>query len=179
MKKIIMFFYKYSGVLYIVDTVKSAVFVYKLRIRMVPVSYKLFLVVIGLTIGIGWSTSVRLYNIETQPIIFEQPLKINAVEAKETKEVAKIDELADLIWMRESTRGKSNYSKCDVIGKINGIGYAIPGDGSYICFDSHEEEMMALKGWLTAKSAAGMSEYNMLCLYSGSNYKECKKLDKK
>ena len=110
--------------------------------------------------------------------IFRQAGKVIEVsQAKapkiETKE-DKLEELMDYIWMKESSRGKQNFSKCEAKGKVNGIGYNIPGNGSYICFNSHEEEMQVLKGWLIAKQAAGMSKKEMLCLYSGSNYAECK-----
>lgn len=88
--------------------------------------------------------------------------------------VRSIESLADYIWLKESTRGKNNYSKCETAGLVNGIGYAIPGDGSYVCFKSHAEEMAVLTGWLTFKRAAGWSDLEMLCKYSGSNYSECK-----
>lgn len=88
--------------------------------------------------------------------------------------VRSIESLADYIWFKESTRGKNNYSKCESVGLVNGIGYAIPGDGSYVCFESHDEEMTVLSGWLTFKRAAGWSDLEMLCKYSGSNYSECK-----
>lgn len=111
---------------------------------------------------------------ESAPVTYEQQAKAaeesEAVEEKETER-----DLADYIWFKESTRGKNNYSKCEAIGKVNGIGYAIPGDGSYICFDSHEDEMVTLNGWLMAKKAAGWSELKMLCTYSGNNYSECSK----
>lgn len=121
-----------------------------------------------------------VYWVETLPklqesAIFEQIQPIETVQAKELPKVDEIDEMAELIYQRESSKGKNNFSKCEEQGKYNGIGYAIPGDGTYICFESHEEEMQALKGWLVAKKAAGMSDDEMLCLYSGNNYVNCKK----
>jgi len=98
---------------------------------------------------------------------------INIAEAKEQPKTDRISELMDLIWQRESTRGQHNYSKCEQQGKVNGIGYGISGNGKYICFDSHEEEMQVLRGWILDKQAKGMSEQELLCLYSGSNYKGC------
>lgn len=85
-----------------------------------------------------------------------------------------IDELADYIWLHESSRGKNNYSKCEAVGKINSIGYAIY-DGKWMCFNSHEEEMQTLNKWLTNKKEVGLSDTELLCLYSGSNYSICKK----
>lgn len=104
---------------------------------------------------------------------FEAIQSIPVVEAKEVEKVDRVEELSKLIWERESTNGKNNYTKCEAQGKINGIGYGIPGNGQYVCFNSHEEEMTALKGWITDKLARGMSEKQLLCLYSGNNYKEC------
>jgi len=99
------------------------------------------------------------------------------VEAKELKadklETDEIDKLSDLIWLRESSRGANNYSKCEAQGKVNGIGYGIYGE-KYICFDSHEEEMQVLRNWLEDHKAQGMAEMEMLCHYSGNHYKECK-----
>lgn len=135
-----------------------------------------------LVIGfVGWNISLQVPEVKVTwdkgPLVIENhaQAKFKASEAiVEVKEVVKERDLADYIWFKESTRGKNNYSKCEAIGKINGIGYAIPGDGSYICFDSHEDEMVALNGWLMAKKAAGWSELKMLCTYSGQNYSECK-----
>jgi hypothetical protein len=175
--------YKVSGVEYIVEEVRSACFLYKLKLRMVPVSYKLFLFFWGIAFG-GSAMFVHLeYGdiLEPNTIIIENS-RVFPVEAKapnleevEEKSSRSIDELADYIWSKESTRGKNNFSKCDTIGKVNGVGYDIPGDGSYVCFDSHEEEMQVLKGWLTYRKALGWSELKMLCTYSGNNYGECKK----
>jgi hypothetical protein len=85
-----------------------------------------------------------------------------------------VAEIADTIWKNESTRGKHNYSKCEEIGKVNGIGYGIAGDGKYMCFESHEEEMKVLEGWITEKRARGKSDKELMCLYSGNHYEICK-----
>lgn len=45
------FIYKYSGFQWVVSEVESFVLRYKLRVRMVPVSYKLFVFSLGLVIG--------------------------------------------------------------------------------------------------------------------------------
>lgn len=176
---IIKFVYKVSGIKWVVDEVSCQVMAYKLRLRMVPATYKMFLIVIGMSIGasgmyvalvapeVMMSVS-RVYE-NNNPLIIE-PAHAKEVEVKEVKR-----DLADYIWMKESTRGKNNYSKCEAIGKVNGIGYAIPGDGSYICFESHEEEMIALNGWIAVRKASGWSEQKMLCTYSGNNYEECSK----
>ncbi len=185
MKKVIkavgLFFYRVSGLQYVVSEIQSFVFRYQLRVRMVPVSYKLFVLLIGMSIG---GSGVYIHTeypiaLDDNRIIIENTRIIEPVQAKETvievKKEKTIDELADYIWMKESTRGKNNYSKCEEVGKVNGVGYAIPGDGSYVCFDSHEEEMQVLKGWIIYRRALGWSDIKMLCAYSGNNYDECKK----
>lgn len=86
-----------------------------------------------------------------------------------------VDKLADYIWLKESTRGKNNYSKCEIVGKINGIGYGVWGD-NYVCFDSHEEEMETLKKWITNHKSEGMTDNELLCHYSGRNYDLCQKM---
>lgn len=144
----------------------------------------LFLLVVNAFIGWSVSMNVPEMNIDikwsNEPIVYVQPARASVEPLREIVKnepvvlEKSIEELADYVWFKESTRGKNNFSKCEAIGKVNGVGYAIPGDGSYMCFNSHEEEMTVLKGWLTAKRAAGMSDLAMLCLYSGSNYQECK-----
>ena len=180
-KAVLKFVYQISGLHYIVSAVESFVLRYRLRLRMVPVSYKLFILGVGMLIG---GSAVFIHTeypiaLDDNRIIIENTRIIEPVQAKETvievKKEKTIDELADYIWMKESTRGKNNYSKCEEVGKVNGVGYAIPGDGSYVCFDSHEEEMQVLKGWIIYRRALGWSDIKMLCAYSGNNYDECKK----
>lgn len=79
-----------------------------------------------------------------------------------------IEELKDFIWQKESTRGKNNYSKCEAIGKVNGIGYGIDGSGAYRCFESHEDEMKVLEGWIIDHKAQGMTRLEMLKHYTPS-----------
>ncbi len=49
--KVAMFFYRILGFQWVVSEVESFVLRYKLRVRMVPVSYKLFVFSLGLIIG--------------------------------------------------------------------------------------------------------------------------------
>ncbi len=184
MKKLIVavlgFFYKVSGLQWVVSEIESFVFRYQLRVRMVPVSYKLFIFSLGILIG---GSCVFVHS--SYPVLFDdtriviENSRVLPVQAKDivTPKVDKeksTEELADYIWMNESTRGKNNFSKCEAIGKVNGIGYGIPGNGEYRCFDSHSEEMKVLEGWLISKKALGWSETKMLCVYSGNNYSVCK-----
>lgn len=131
------------------------------------------------TLGVIAGGSAVLWYFVTptlkQDIIFEQKNTIQVIETVEAKERDTIEDMMATIYERESSNGKNNFSKCEAIGKVNGIGYGIPGNGDFVCFDSHEDEMTALKGWLVAKRAAGMSDNAILCLYSGNNYVNCKK----
>lgn len=167
------FVYKYSGLKWIVDKIDGKITNYRLCLRIVPVSYKLFLVSLGVIGGTAWHIAVTQYQKEALPINFEQEARINIAQAQELPQVDPIEALSALIWQRESTKGINNYSKCEAQGKFNTIGYGIPGNGSYLCFASHEDEMQALKGWLITHKAQGMTEKEMLCLYSGSHYQEC------
>ena len=180
---IALWVYKESGLEYIVEEVRTFCYNYKLKLRMVPVSYKLFLFFWGIMLG-GSTMYVHLeYGDVLEPTtivrensrVFPVEAKAPNLEEKSVKEKSgkSIDELADYIWSKESSRGINNYSKCEAIGKYNGVGYAIPGNGSYICFDSHEDEMQAVRGWIITKLAGGHSEKSLLCLYSGNHYKEC------
>lgn len=60
------FIYKWTGLQYIVDSIVLAVFNYKLSLRMVPVSYKLFVWSLGVMVG----SSVVFVTYET-PKMFE------------------------------------------------------------------------------------------------------------
>lgn len=101
-----------------------------------------------------------------------QPKTIIITKEAEAKTIDQKDEwmeeLKDYIWLKESGRGQHNYSKCEALGKVNGIGYAIPGDGRYICFNSHEEEMEVLEKWIKDKLDKGMTEEEILKLYTPS-----------
>jgi hypothetical protein len=106
------------------------------------------------------------YTEESTPDTATPPIAVSV-----DTDIAKI---ADTIWLRESTRGINNYSKCEAQGLTNGIGYGIPGNGTYQCFQNHEEEMERLERWILNKRAKGLSDIELMCLYSGSNYAECK-----
>jgi hypothetical protein len=177
---VIVKLYRITGLEWIVEEILFKVRAYRIRLNIVPTSFKWFVWTLGVISG---SAGMMVY--QQSPVIMSeiiapsgtivivnpavaQEIPQNAVEEKER-------DLADYIWLKESSRGKNNYSKCEAIGKVNGIGYAIPGDGSYMCFDSHEDEMVALNGWITVRKASGWSELKMLCTYSGNNYDECKK----
>lgn len=89
------------------------------------------------------------------------------------KEISNTERIADTIYTLESSQGKNNYSKCQAVGKVNGIGYGIDGSGKYMCFENHAEEMKTLRIWIDKHFAEGMTESELMCHYSGSNYKVC------
>lgn len=171
------FLFKVLGFEALADRIESKVTNYRLRLNIVPVSYKLFLVLLGVSLGVSGFLVFRHYSVLSFVSIGGE--YVNEAKAPIVVEVEKIverdevGELADLIWSRESSRGVNNYSKCEAIGKFNGIGFGIPGDGSYMCFDSHEDEMTVLRGWIITRKAWGWSELKMKCTYSGNNYEEC------
>lgn len=181
-KAVGQFLYRISGLQALVSALESFVLHYKLRVRMVPVSYKLFILILGMTIG-GSTVYVHFVAPELVAALKKESVAgvyvnhalASAAPEKKESQVSWVDETADYIWMKESTRGKKNFSECENLGKINGVGYRIPGNGSYVCFDSHDDEMIVLKGWLLDKQAMGWSKLKMLCAYSGSHYDECKK----
>lgn len=96
MKKFIIavlkFIYKYSGIRFVVEEVRTYVFNYKLRLRFVPVSYKLFVFSLGLLIGgsgvFVHSSYPELFN-ESRVII--ENTRVLPVEAKEI-EAPKVEE---------------------------------------------------------------------------------------
>lgn len=113
--------------------------------------------------------------LDSKTVYIEVSHAQNAPERTELPqdEVLDIKAISDTIWLLESGRGQHNYSKCTAIGKINGIGYNVWGS-NYSCFGSHAEEMEVLEDWITKHIAEGMTEQELLCHYSGGNYKICK-----
>jgi len=106
-----------------------------------------------------------------------ETLTQSAEDVKGQTSASSIQELADLVWLKESTRGQHNFSKCEAIGKVNTIGHGIWKDKNgiqhWMCFENHTEEMKVLEDWIQDKRDKGMSDQELLCLYSGGNYKNC------
>ncbi len=87
-KTVAMFVYRFSGLQYVVSEIESFVFRYRLRLRMVPISYKLFVLTLGVIIG-GSGVFVRLeYSslVTAEKWEYENPA-INTVQAKEVETV--------------------------------------------------------------------------------------------
>ena len=82
-----MFLYWITGLKAVVSIVESGVLRYKLRVRMVPTSFKVFIWTLGVVSGLSWHYVYLGYQDVTteQKMVFEQPLRIQEVEAKEVK----------------------------------------------------------------------------------------------
>jgi hypothetical protein len=106
--------------------------------------------------------------VHIQPSQAKTPTQVNYEPINDTT-----TELMAIIWRNESSNGKYNYSKCAAIGKVNGIGYGIY-NGKYLCFNSHNDEMDILHDWIVDHKSQGMNDTELLCHYSGNNYKICK-----
>lgn len=148
----------------------------------------LSLVLLGMFIGIVWT---RAYYKGSE--YFSEMIKVSAEtvqarsEAKPEGELVGLtandegassptpSEIADLIWSRESSRGKNNFSKCEAKGMTNGIGMGVWG-GNYMCFQDHAEEMKVLEDWIARHQEEGLSYIELLCHYSGNNYRECNQI---
>jgi hypothetical protein len=90
-----------------------------------------------------------------------------------------VEAIATDIYNKESSSGKNNYSKCEAKGKVNNLGFGIPGGGTYQCFDSHEDEMVALKGWIMDKLSKGYTPNMAKCGYNTGKFTEsCGYIDK-
>jgi hypothetical protein len=106
--------------------------------------------------------------LDSKTVYIEVSHAQNAPERTELPqdEVLDIKAISDTIWLLESSRGQHNYSKCEAVGKINGIGWSIDGTGKYTCFNNHEEEMVVLGKWIQDKINKGFSEKELLCYYN-------------
>lgn len=82
-----------------------------------------------------------------------------------------IEEIADYIHFKESSRGKNNYSKCAAIGKFNEYGYGIPGDGTYRCFDKGMDRAEVIR-WIADKLEQKYTVPELLCKYNTGTMSE-------
>ena len=93
---VIQFVYRVSGIKAVVSMVESALLNYRLRVRMVPTSYKLFICLLGAIIG-GSSVYVSShYGILTEghTIEIHNSNTIRTVEAKEIRELSIEEKIA-------------------------------------------------------------------------------------
>jgi hypothetical protein len=132
----------------------------------------LAVIILEYIIAIGYYQAEKngyLEFLESKTIYIEtaQAKELSQKLKKSTENViSDTERIADTIYTIESTQGKNNYSKCEAIGEVNGIGYGIPGDGKYVCFKNHAEEMKTLKNWIETKKSQGMEEKELMCFYN-------------
>lgn len=84
--KIVLFFYRVSGLRALVEWLDSKITNYRLRLNIVPVSYKLFLVLLGGAIGYAWPQAVQEYATiaKNEPVmVFVQEKAVNVAKASE------------------------------------------------------------------------------------------------
>lgn len=92
MTKVTMFFYRVLGFEWVVSSVESAMLRYRLRVRMVPVSYKLFILMLG--VAIGGST---VYVYQSYPLVYGGTIilenaRIETIHTVEAKQVEPVEE---------------------------------------------------------------------------------------
>lgn len=77
-----------------------------------------------------------------------------------------IEKIVDYIHLKESSRGKNNFSKCASQGLYNEYGYSIPGDGTgeYKCFEKGKDREAVV--WQVEKDLKTYSVNQLLCRYN-------------
>lgn len=78
---VLKFLYRISGLKSLVDWADLMVFNYKLRLRIVPFTFKLFLVTLGATIAFGWQFAYTEYQEISTPLVFTNPPLVQTAEA--------------------------------------------------------------------------------------------------
>jgi hypothetical protein len=171
--------YFITGLEWLVEEIMFKVRAYRIRLNIVPVTFKWFVWILGLTTGISGSlvyfqAPEILHELTkaSEPMVFIQKAHADFEEVKEVEKPKTLD-VVDYIFLKESTRGKKNYSKCQEIGKFNRYGFGIPGNGEYVCFEEGEDTK-AVQGWVAHRKALGWSDKEMLCYYnSGKKTEKC------
>lgn len=90
LKSIVLFFYKVLGMRFVVREISIRVTAYRLRLNIVPVSYKLFLVCLGAVGSYGWNTAYTLYTEQsTFSVVYENVSVVETAKAYVAPEVEK------------------------------------------------------------------------------------------
>lgn len=147
---------------------KARVFYAKTKKETLKICFAVVLTELVAVICIAISLQMGILDLFKPKVIYIEnaQAKETAKQAVEEPKDQSLEELKDYVWLKESTRGKNNYSKCKEIGEYNEIGYGISGNGNYICFDSREEQFKTLETWLSKKLAQGYTEKETLCIYN-------------
>ncbi len=178
-KSVGRFFFKYSGLEDLFDEIQVRVTAYKRCLNIVPVTYKLFISLVGIAIGAsgmyvyfeGKSLVASLLEANTVTFVStveaETPEKVEEVKI----EVLNVKEIVEKVYRLESSRGKND--SCKVPGKVNGFGYATYA-GKAPCFNSHDEIKTIVEGWFQDKMDRGMTVGQATCLYNtGTAIDDC------
>jgi hypothetical protein len=97
----------------------------------------------------------------------------NNVSSSEVPAPRLVTDIVDYIHLKESSRGKNNYSKCAEIGLYNEFGYGIPGNGEFMCFEKGLDRA-EVERWVQDKLDEKYTVPELLCLYNtGTAYQTC------
>lgn len=116
MKKVIMFLYWITGIKAVVSLVESAVLRYKLRVRMVPTSFKVFIWSLGLVSGVsGYHVYLGYENLTVgHSVTFEQvssPFQVQVAEAQ----APKVETVEETI---RRVAEENNFPYTDILVKV-------------------------------------------------------------
>jgi hypothetical protein len=126
---------------------------------------------------VGYNSKHRL-DVTASPLPDNFSWTVHAQEPKEKTHYqivheSKHAEEIDLIWLKESSRGKNNpigslENYCQLQGKTNQFGYG--GMDLKICYDSFEESVKAVEKWLDKRTAEALCMYNTGVRVSNCEY---------
>lgn len=165
------FLYRVSGVERLVLAIQTKILNYKLRLRMIPVSYKVFISLLNVVIGASGMYVYIEAPRAVQDILGTSTVIIENVQAKEMpKEIEEVKiegpdvkEIVKKVYRLESSGGKND--SCKIPGKVNGYGFGVYG-GKSPCFDSHEEVTALVEDWFQKRLDRGMTVGQAACLYN-------------
>ena len=166
------FVYRVSGLQKLVESVRTYLFHYKLRIRMTPLSYKVFLFMLGLFIGYLGSL--------TQPASMTFTNETKQAEAEELPVIAEpvgpnIDEIVSKVYQLESSSGQNDG--CKARGMVNGYGWH-QSKFDWKCYKTHDEVKGYVTDWFKDK-LENMTVEESLCYYNtGKVQSTCDYLEK-
>lgn len=117
---------------------------------------------------IGFAAGIKYEVFQSHSFVVVNQVRAASQPKDEEVTVAKRD-LVDEIFLKESSRGKKNYSKCEAKGMYNRYGFGIPGDGTYLCFEK-DMDTVAVAGWVAHKKALGYTDNQLLCGYNSGKF---------
>lgn len=94
----------------------------------------------------------------------EIPVEVKSEVVEDKKEITKAEEIADMIYLLESSNGK-NDQKCEREGKHNGYGFR-QGINKNYCLSSDDEVRKLVIELIEDQLATGMTQNQILCRYN-------------